>query len=369
MIRRSFLALAISIIATSAVPAFATQPIVSNPVGAVYTLSNEANGNSVLVFDRFANGDLQPAFRTFTGGIGSGSSLGNQGGLAITANQRWLLAVNAGSDTVSVFAVGERSLTLVDTAKTGHVPLSITTHADLVYVLNGGSESISGFRLDRSGQLHPITGSARKLGNVPGTQPAQIGFSPEGAFLVVTEKAANKIVTFPLHADGLTGAPLVQDSNGVTPFGFAFGKRDQLLVSEAFGGLLNDGATSSYELGFDGVLTTISASKRNNQSASRNTAITPDGQFAYVTNIGSGTISGYHIDFEGKLALLNTKGVAAVTRGRPIDLALTATGEFLYALVSETNEIATYRVQPDGSLKPLGFDAGLPPSADGLVVR
>ena len=370
MIRRSLIALTISVIAISAIPGFATSSIVPiTPVGAVYTMSNEANGNSVLVFDRFANGQLQPAFRTFTGGNGSGSSLGNQGGLALSANQRWLLAVNAGSDTVSILEVGEHSLSLTDTAKTGHVPLSIAVHADLVYVLSGVSESIEGFKFDRQGQLHPIKGSVRKLSNIPGTQPAEIGFSPEGEFLVVTEKAADQIVTLPLHADGLTGAPLVQDSNGATPFGFAFGKRDQLVVSESFDGAVNAGATSSYQLGGNGVLTTVSASARNHQSASGATAVTPSGQFAYIANAGSGTISGYSIDFEGKLALLDTKGVAAVTRGKPIDVALTGAGDFLYSLVSDTNEVAAFRVEPNGSLRPLGFDAGLPANADGLVVR
>jgi 6-phosphogluconolactonase (cycloisomerase 2 family) len=370
MIRRSFLALAISVIATSANPGFAAQPIVPFATGALYTMSNEANGNSILVFDRFPNGHLQPALRVFAGGNGSGSRLGSQGGLTLTANQRWLLAVNAGSDTVSVLEVGVHSLRLVDTAKTGHVPLSITTHGDLVYVLNGGSESIQGFRLDRSGQLTPIKGSVRKLTNVPGTQPAQIGFSPEGEFLVVTEKAASKILTLPLRADGTTDDPLVQDSNGVTPFGFAFGKRDQLLVSESFGDAPRAGATSSYELGADGLLTTISASTRDKQSASCCTAITPNGEFAYVTNTGSGTISGYRIDFSGSLSVLDAAGVSAVTGGKPIDLALTGGGQFLYSLVSETNEIAAYHVQLDGSLRPVPFNTvPLPASADGLAVR
>lgn len=368
MIRRSVLFLAISVIATSATPVFAGSQQGRVAPGAVYTMSNDASGNAILVFARRADGRLEPADAVDTGGLGSGSGLGNQGALALTASERWLLAVNAGSDTVSVLRVNEDSLRLIDTQKSnGTLPISVTVHGDLVYVLNGGSDSIAGFRLGAQGKLDPLKNSVRRLD--VGTQPAEIAFSPDGKFLLVTEKGPSKIVTFPVGGDGLAGAPLVQDSNGVTPFGFAFGKRGQLLVSEAFGGDANASATSSYELHSDGTLRTISSSVADFQSANCWTSITPDGRFAYVTNTGSGTISGYSIDFKGHLQLLDTDGVTGLTGGRPIDLAMTASGRFLYSLVSDTNEIDAFRVQADGSLAPLSSNVGVPDGANGLAVR
>ncbi len=221
--------------------------------GAVYTMSNAPDRNRVLIFDRLADGRLVRAGAVSTGGSGTGGGLGNQGGLVLTGNEKWLLAVNAGSNSLSVLAVHRRGLRLVEVQPSGGIrPVSVTEHRGLVYVLNAGSDSITGFTLGRDGRLRPLDGSDRLLSGV-GTDPAQVEFTPHGDALVVTEKATNKIVTFEIGRDGLPGDARVQDSNGQTPFGFAFGKRDQLFVSEAFGGAENASATSSYEIDRQGI--------------------------------------------------------------------------------------------------------------------
>jgi 6-phosphogluconolactonase len=337
--------------------------------GAVYTSTNAPGGNSVLVFDRLADGRLVPLTRVATGGRGTGGGLGNQGAMTLTRNERWLLAVNAGSHSISVFSVRRRGLRLIDVQPSGGgQPVSVTEHRGVVYVLNAASDSISGFRLGRDGRLRPIYGATRALSGA-GTGPAQVSFSPDGDTLVVTEKATNKIVTFQVDRDGFPGLAQVQDSNGPTPFGFAFGKRDQLFVSEAFGGAPDASATSSYELDRDGLLTTISASVGTNQTANCWVVVTPSGRFAYVTNTGSGSISGYKIGFDGELELLDADGRTAVTGGGPIDLALSDSGQFLYSVNTGTNTIGAFLVHSDGSLTALPFVSGLPSGANGLAAR
>jgi 6-phosphogluconolactonase (cycloisomerase 2 family) len=187
----------------------------------------------------------------------------------------------------------------------------------------------------------------------------------------VTEKATNKIVTFQVGRHGRPGEGRVQDSNGPTPFGFAFGKRDQLFVSEAFGGAENASAMSSYDVDREGRLSTISASVKTNQTAACWVVVTPNGRFAYTTNTGSGSISGYAIDFDGRIELLDPDGRTANTGegSTPIDLAITDGGRFLYSLHSGTNTIGAFRVQPDGSLTRLPFAGGLPAGANGLAAR
>lgn len=132
--------------------------------GAVYTMSNAVSGNSIIMFDRLPDGQLVAAGQVSTGGTGTGGGLGNQGGLTLTRSERWLLAVNAGSDTVSVLEVRNRGLRLRDVEPTGGTqPVSVTEHRGLVYVLNAGSDSITGFVLDRHGRLHSLAGSTRSL--------------------------------------------------------------------------------------------------------------------------------------------------------------------------------------------------------------
>lgn len=337
--------------------------------GAVYTMSNDPSGNAVLVFARTARGQIAYETSVDTGGFGTGGGLGNQGALTLTRNERWLLAVNAGSNSVSVFAVRPNGLRLTHVAASGGVqPISVTEHRGLVYVLNAGSDEITGFELDRDGHLQPMPGSTRSLSG-PGTAPAQVAFSPDGRALVVTEKATNQIVTFVVDRQGLPGSAIVQASNGQTPFGFAFGKRDQLFVSEAFGGAPDASATSSYRLDADGQLTTISASVGTNQTANCWVIVTPNGRYAYVTNTGSGSISAYAIGFDGGISLVDADGRTALTAGGPIDLALSGNGRFLYSLVTGTNALAAFEVRANGTLQPLPFVSGLPVAANGLAAR
>jgi 6-phosphogluconolactonase len=339
--------------------------------GAVYTASNAVSGNAVLIFDQLIDGRLVPAGRAATGGTGTGSGLGNQGGVTLTRNQRWLLVVNAGSHSLSVFEVQRRGLRLSDVTPTGGPqPISVTEHRGVVYVVHTGSDNITGFRLGRDGRLSPLDGSTRALSGT-GVGPAQIAFSPDGDTLVVTEKNTNRIVTFEVDRDGLPGEMRVLESAGMTPFGFAFGRRDQVFVSEAFGGAVNGSATSSYELDHHGELTTVSASVATGQTAACWTAVTPNGRYVYVTNTGSGSITGYRIDFDGALARLDENGRTGVTGvgSTPTDVVITDSGRYLYDLNSGSHTIGAFRIQPDGSLTPLPFVPGLPVGTNGLAAR
>lgn len=341
------------------------------PVGAVYTMSNAADSNAVLIFDRSFDGRLRAAGAVLTGGTGSGGGLGNQGGLVLSDDERWLLAVNAGSADISVFQVQRRGLRLVSRTPSGGTrPISVTIHRRLVYVLNAGSDSITGFTLSRQGTLDPLAGSTRPLSGAA-VDPAQIEFNPGGDVLVVTEKATNQIVTYQVGLDGLPGDPQVEASAGQTPFGFAFGRRDQLFVSEAFGGAPDQSAVSSYEIDDAGGLQTVSASAGTTETAACWVVVTPDGRFVYTTNTGSGSITGYEVGFDGALTILNANGRTGVTGtgSSPIDMALSRSGHFLYSLNSGTRTIGTFLVTHSGDLVRFTFTGGLPASANGLAAR
>jgi 6-phosphogluconolactonase (cycloisomerase 2 family) len=344
--------------------------------GAVYVASNRASGNEILVFQRGADGQLSFEAAVPTGGLGTGSGLGNQGGVRLSADNRLLLVVNAGSNDVSVFEVNHDGIVLRDRANSGGArPISVTLSGRLVYVLNaggrvGGTDNVTGFRLSRSGELIAIPGSSRGL-SAADTDPAQVELSRDGNDLVVTEKMTNLIDVFSVNDSGMLGARTPYVSAGPTPFGFAFGKRGQFFVTEAAGGAPNASSVSSYHLPRSGPLEVVSAAVPTTETAACWAAVSGDGRFVYVTNTGSGSISGFSIRPNGRIALLDADGVTASTGpgSMPIDLAFSAGDRFLYALNSGTQSISTFRARDHGELAPAGTTTGLPAGANGLAAR
>ncbi|CUS38851.1 lactonase family protein [Candidatus Nitrospira nitrificans] len=348
----------------------ATDSVVANdewqsPV--VYTMSNDPDSNTVLVFRQ--HGDtLVPAGSFPTGGKGSGGGLGNQGALVFSDDGDELLVVNPGSNDISVFQIHGRQLRLTDRVPSGGTrPISIATHNDYVYVLNaGGAGNIAGFELTHLNKLQPIAGSIRPLSGA-NTAPAQISFNPSGDTLVVTEKATQIIDTYAVDEDGVASGPVSQPSSGITPFGFSFTRRGVLVVSEAFGGTPNASAVSSYTLR-DGTLNVRSGSVPTTQTAACWIVITKNEQFAYASNTGSNNISSYRVGRSGRLAL--QEAVATPTGAGPIDMALNRNSRFLYVLNAGARSIEVFQVnRANGRLTAGTGVSGLPNGANGLVAQ
>lgn len=338
--------------------------------GAVYTATNDVEGNTVLVFPRHSDGTLGAAMPVATGGLGTGGGLGNQGGVVLSDNGRWLLVVNAGSDDVSLFRITHDGLELADVQPSGGAqPVSIAVRGSLVYVLNAGEpNNVSGFRL-RNGALEPIPGSARSL-SAASTAPAQVQFDPTGRVLVVTEKATDLITTFQVQpGTGMLDAGRSRATPGATPFGFDFTRNGTLIVSEAFGGAPGASALSSFSVAADAGLTVISPVVTSGETAACWIAITRDGRLAFTTNTASGTVSAYHIGPHGTLTLANA--VAANTGGgsSPIDMSISGNGRFAYVLAVGNGTLRPYTIEKDGTLTGIGPVDGLPGSANGLAVR
>lgn len=333
----------------------------------VYTASNAVAGNAVLRFTQTPRGALREAGAFPTGGTGTGGGLGNQAGLVATADGQYLLAVNAGSNSVSVLEIRGGGLRLASVAPSGGVrPVSIAVDRERVYVLNAGSDTIAGFTLSDDGRLYSIAGSRQSLSGT-GVGAAQVAFSPDGRALVVTERATNNIVVFTLDRDGVPTGRNVVASQGQTPFGFSFNRRRQLIVSEAAGGAANASSASSYRLTRNGDLLVLDSVEPTLQSAACWIVVTPNGRFAYASNTASNTISAFRVRGGGDLVLVNADGIAARTGAGPIDLALTSAGDLLYSLNGAGGSIDAFRVEPDGRIVLLGSVAGLPGSANGLV--
>jgi len=339
--------------------------------GFLYTLTNASSGNEVLVYSRSADGSLSFQGAFATGGLGSGAGLGSQGSVVLSRGNQWLFAVNAGSNQVSVFAVGPDGLKLVDIVDSGGVlPVSLANYQDRLYVLNaGGSGNITGFEIAPDGHLSPVAGSTQPLSNggvgaAPGV--AEIAFTPDGSTLIVTEKTTNLIDTYRVE-DGLASNPITHPSAGITPFGFAIDRQGHLVVSEAFGSQPGSSALSSYAVD-ENTFEVISPSVGTTQTAACWVVISKNGNFAYTTNAGSGSISSYLLGPDGSLTLLNATAGSTGAGSSPIDMAFSGNGAYLYALGSGTHTLSIFQMQADGGLGSIG-SLSVPAGVVGLAAR
>jgi 6-phosphogluconolactonase (cycloisomerase 2 family) len=197
-----------------------------------------------------------------------------------------------------------------------------------------------------------------------------VSFGPGGKQVFVSERATNKIDTFEVGLDGQLFNLIAHQSNGATPFGFAFGRNETLIVSEAFGGAPDASAVSSYKVGL-GTLTLAAGSVGTTETAACWLEVTKDGRYAYAANAGSGSVTGYQVGMDGALTLLDVDGVtASIGAGTgTIDEALSRDSRYLYVLARAAGRIAAYRIRPDGSLKFVLPQEGLPTTAAGLAAR
>jgi 6-phosphogluconolactonase len=350
------------LIATAALGALAfpaTAAASAHSARAVFTLSNSPAGNSVLVFSRAADGTLHPAGSAATGGLGTGANLGSQGSLALSSDGRRLYAVNAASNSVTVFRVdGTHLWRLRVVGSGGAEPTSVTAGHGRVYVLNAGTPSVAGFRVTGGG-LDRIRGGTVHLA-AGDSGPAQASLNPAGTALAVTNTASNTIDTITLDRRGAIRTLRSNPSAGATPFGFAFTRTGVLVVSDAHEAPTS--AATSYRIRRSGVLHLLSGPVQANQLAACWVAVTPDGRFAYTANAGSGTVSAYRVGAGGRLSLVDPSGITgdAGATSKPLDESITPDGRYLDVLTDGAHSITTFRIGHGGSLTLVGSATGLP---------
>ena len=341
----------------------------SSVVGHVYVNDNTTGTNTIAAFDRHADGSLTPeAGSPFTaGGAGTGSGLASQGALQVSPDGRFLIAVDAGSNQISVLRIRhDGTVALVHggvVSSAGDTPVSVTISGNLVYVANAGSSgtNFTGFRLSRSGQLHPIAGSTVTLPS--DAQPGDVLFNGDGTTLVGTLVGTSQIASYIVLDDGLLAS--APDSpftaQGLGPFGSEFRPTDpnELFVSNAHNTAMNSGTVSAYRDSSNGNLTSIGSSPfADLQMAPCWVEISHDGKYLFAVNTASGSISSYSIAHDGSLTLLGSTPIKGTTTLGAVDARLSPDGRWLYLDESKTGAVATFAVR-GGTLTEL---AGSPTS-------
>jgi 6-phosphogluconolactonase len=334
----------------------------------VFVMSNNADRNEVIVFQREGNGNFERShFDTFGRGTGGvNDPLESQGSLTLSTDHSLLFAANAGSGDVTVFRIQHNRLVLADKVPSGgSQPVSIAQWGNTVYVLNsGGAGSVVGFRLDHNGHLHRIANSTAFL-SANATGGASISISPDGHFVAVVERIANKIDTFRINPDGALAAGTVTSSSGAGAFSAQFAPDGKLIVSETGPANVTDGsAISSYTVLPNGTLGVVSQSVATDGAANCWNAISPDGNHVYASNAGSSNIAGFSIGDGGVLKPLNGTIVGSNPEGSTnLDIAISGDGKFLYSLNAKVGSIGVFAIQANGTLTEVTQIEGLPQAA------
>ena len=365
--------------AVAAVPASASADT-SQVVGHVYVDDNTAGTNTIGAFDRHADGTLtpEPGSPFPAGGAGTGAGLASQGALQLSADGRFLLAVDAGSNQVSVLRVHPGgSLSLVPggvLSSGGTLPDSIAVHGTLVYVANSGAghSNYTGFRFF-GGHLFPIPGSTVPL--AANAAPGDVLFNGTGTKLAGTEVGPSQIDSFTVGSGGrLTAAPGSPfKAQGLGPFGSEFRPTDpgQLFVSNAHNTATDSGTISAFTDFRNGTLRPVAGSPfADDQMAPCWVEITHDGQFLFTVNTASGTISRFAIAPGGALTLLGSTPLRGTGGVGAVDARLSPDGRFLYVDESKTGAVAAFAVHGENLTELPGSPTSLPAGAApaGIVV-
>jgi 6-phosphogluconolactonase (cycloisomerase 2 family) len=333
-------------------------------VPTVFIQSNEADENRIHAFRRGEDGQLSEPVVVSSGGQGDGvPHLTSQGSVVVTSDGTQLLVTNAGSDDVSVFSVAEEPRLVTVAPSGGVAPKSVAVRDGLVYVLNTGDRSIVGLTL-RDDELLELPGSRREL--EADADPAQVGFTPDGSALVVTDRGTNAVLIYSVDEQGRLGDPLVTASAGPTPYGFTFATGGTLVVTEAFGAAKGKAAASSYRLDGRGA-EVVTSSIPNGRSEICWAVASADGRYVFSTNFADGAVSCYSVSSLGELMLDNATAAVTVD-GVPglRDEDLSGDGRFLYAIDADGGRVFGWRVD-DGALTPVGSWNGLPKTVAGLA--
>jgi hypothetical protein len=333
-------------------------------VGHVYVNDNPAGPNTIAGYNRHKDGRLTPLAGSpfVAGGTGLGSGTASQGALQVTSDGRYLLAVDAGSNQISVLRVntdGTASEVGSPISSNGIKPVSITAttwgNKDLVYVANAGDggENYTGFTLSSRGVLKPLDESTIAIPD--GSQLGDVFFNSDGTRVAGTRVGTGLIDSLNVGRNGLLypAADSPYPSQGPGPIGAEFRptNANQLYLSNAHGGP-NAGTISAFNVSNDGNLTSIGSGPfADNQTAPCWVEITHDGRFLFTTNTAVPSISRYSIGTDGSLTLLGTTATNAITEKGPIDLRLSPNGKDLYVVDGGAAAISSYTVN-GGSLTP-----------------
>lgn len=339
---------------------------------ALFAQTDAVGGNHILVYQQGVDGSIALSGSYATGGDGgvaagaTADPLASQDSLVLANGGNDLLAVNAGSDTVSVLRVQGTSLRLDDVVPSGgSFPVSIATRGNLVEVLNAGNAGTVAEFVLTGDHLTAVPGQVRSL-DLSNTDPpnylagaGEVGFTPRGNQLVITTKnSTNSYEVFSVNGDTLGALPAKTHSATPVPFAFTFDSAGHLVATEAL-----DSTISTYSVNSDGSLSLIGSVGDGGTALCW---VSLAGDVAYGSNAGSATVSSFDIGANGTPTLADA--VAANTHPGTTDSLVDSSTSTLYVESGGSGALDVFHIGAGGGLTPVETVWNLPVGAEGLAV-
>jgi 6-phosphogluconolactonase (cycloisomerase 2 family) len=340
---------------------------------ALFVETDALSGNSVISYLRGSDGTISLAGQYPTGGNGgagansSAAPLGSEYGLVLVNHDSELIATNAGSNTVTVFAVDGTKLDAIQQISSGGLfPNSVASYGNLITVLNaGGAGSVQEFNL-QNGKLVALVGENRSLGLANTTPPdyvhgaGQVGYTPNGQHLVVTTKhSTDSFEVFSVGANGNLGAvPVITAANNPVPYDFNFDTAGRLFGLEA-----GTSSASVYTVNTNGSLTSL-GTIADGQAAL--CWISSANGYFYGSNAGSGTITSFDESASGVPQIVTS--IAATAHAGTTDSVISPDNKFLFVESGGAGTIDSYAIGSNGSLTQVATVFNIPKASEGLAI-
>jgi DNA-binding beta-propeller fold protein YncE len=226
-------------------------------------------------------------------------SCSNNNNSAVATSGTGVLYIAAQGDsslTAYTVALSNGSLSTLGTVQsTGTSPFAIALSPSLqaMFVDNNASDSVSSYTVNSDGSLTAVTGTVKT-----GTMPMGMAIDPAGKFLFVANQGSSNISVFAISTASLkevAGSPFSTIPLGsIAPTGptslVVSGSGNYLYVSNEF-----TGTVSAFSISSAGALTELGASPYAVGIAPSGVTIPPNGGFLYVANTGSNNISAFAI--------------------------------------------------------------------------
>jgi 6-phosphogluconolactonase (cycloisomerase 2 family) len=325
----------------------------------VYTNDN-FSPNTVSVFKVSpSNGALTliPGSPFLTGGDGGARDVGPQTVTSATLGTKsFLYAANAGSGTISAFAIDPRTGNLtavpgspftVAAANSGNtLSLGASPDGHFLFEVDESSTLIHTFNISSAGALTEAAGSPLDSGAFP----EGVKVTANGKFLLVGLKSTDAVGVYTIDANGgltpVFGSPFL--TNGAAAAVDSNCASNRVFVASAGSDLVD-----AFVMAADGALTPVAGSPFPSGGSSTINALTltPSSQDLLTSNVFNSAVSSLAVGQDGSLQPVPGSPFAATDWVGSI--ATTRSGKFVYTSLIAQGAVDGWMIMSDGTLRPV----------------